>query len=47
VVALNTALVLWAAGLSDTVESALVMALEALESGAGWQRLQGLRSALP
>jgi len=47
VVALNTALVLWAAGLSDTVESALVMALEALESGAGWQRLQALRSALP
>ena len=47
VVALNTALVIWAAGLSDSVESALPMALGALESGAAWGRLEALRDALP
>ena len=47
VVALNTALVIWAAGLSDSVESGLPMALQALETGAAWERLESLRAALP
>ena len=47
VVALNTALVLWAAGLFDSPEAALPPALEALASGAAWQRLERLRQALP
>jgi anthranilate phosphoribosyltransferase len=47
VVALNTALVLWAAGLFDSPEAALSPALEALASGAAWQRLERLRQALP
>lgn len=47
VVALNTALVIWAAGLSASVESALPMALAVLDSGAAWERLQRLRAALP
>jgi len=46
VVALNTALVLWAAGLAPGVAEAVPVALAALESGAPWQRLERLRSAL-
>ena len=47
VVALNTALVLWAAGLVESAAAGVEPAREALASGAGWQRLQALRSALP
>ena len=46
VVALNAALVLWASGLADTVAAAVPMALEAMASGAAWQRFERLRSAL-
>lgn len=46
VVALNTALVLWAAGLADSVAAAVPMACEAMASGAAWQRLERLRTAL-
>jgi anthranilate phosphoribosyltransferase len=46
VVALNTALVLWAAGVAPGVAEAVPMALEALASGAPWQRLERLRAAL-
>ena len=46
VVALNTALVLWASGLSDSLESGLPQAQEALASGEGWRRLERLRIAL-
>lgn len=47
VVALNTALVLWAAGRADSVAQGLQQAQQALASGAGWQALERLRSALP
>jgi anthranilate phosphoribosyltransferase len=47
VVALNSALVLWAAGAADSVAAALPMALEALASGAAWAKLEALRQALP
>ena len=46
VVALNAALVLWASGLADSVAAAVPMALEAMASGAAWQRLERLRTAL-
>ena len=46
VVALNTALVLWAAGLAPTPAEALPVALEALASGRPWGRLERLREAL-
>lgn len=46
VVALNTSLVLWAAGLSDSVATALPQAQAALASGAAWDRLERLRRAL-
>jgi anthranilate phosphoribosyltransferase len=46
VVALNTALVLWASGLAPGVAEAVPTALEALASGAPWQRLERLRGAL-
>lgn len=47
VVALNTALVLWAAGASETMAAGVAQAREALASGAGWRRLEALREALP
>lgn len=47
VVALNTALVLWAAGVVDHPEAGVERAQAALASGAGWQRLEALRAALP
>jgi len=46
VVALNAALVLWAAGLAANVAEAVPMALEAMAAGTPWQRLLALRSAL-
>ena len=46
VVALNAALVLWASGVADTVAAAVPMALEAMASGAAWQRFERLRTAL-
>jgi anthranilate phosphoribosyltransferase len=46
VVALNAALVLWAAGLAANVAEAVPMALEAMAAGTPWQRLVALRSAL-
>ena len=46
VVALNAALVLWAAGRAASVAEAVPAALEAMASGAAWARLQALRTAL-
>jgi anthranilate phosphoribosyltransferase len=46
VVALNAALVLWAAGCADSVAAAVPMALAAMASGAAWQRFERLRAAL-
>jgi len=46
VVALNAALVLWAAGRADSVAAAVPQAQEAMASGAAWQRLEALRTAL-
>jgi anthranilate phosphoribosyltransferase len=46
VVALNAALVLWASGRAESVAAAVPLALEAMASGAAWQRLERLRSAL-
>jgi anthranilate phosphoribosyltransferase len=46
VVALNAALVLWAAGCSASVAEAVPLALEAMASGAPWGRLEALRTAL-
>lgn len=47
VVALNTGLVLWAAGLIDGVGAGVEQARQALRSGGGWRRLEALRAALP
>ena len=46
VVALNTALVLWAAGLQNDLRAAVGQACEALASGLAWQYLEQLRQAL-
>ncbi|MFM2080464.1 MAG: anthranilate phosphoribosyltransferase [Cyanobacteriota bacterium] len=46
VVALNAALVVWAAGLAPTVADALPQAQEAMASGRAWQHLEALRDAL-
>ncbi len=46
VVALNTALVLWAAGRADSAEAGLAQALEALGGERPWQRLEQLSAAL-
>lgn len=46
VVALNTALVLWAAGLADSVPEGLEQALVALSGEGPWQRLELLRASL-
>ena len=46
VVALNAALVLWAAGRADSVAAAVPLALESMASGQAWQRFESLRSAL-
>jgi anthranilate phosphoribosyltransferase len=47
VVALNTALVLWAAGVVDALPAGLALAQRALADGLGWQKLLALRQALP
>ena len=47
VVALNTALVLWAAGRADSVAEGLQQAQQALAAGGGWHALERLRAALP
>ena len=46
VVALNTALVLWAAGLEEDLNSGLAIALDCLKKGLPWQRLEALKSTL-
>lgn len=46
VVALNTALVLWAADCAPSPAAAVPLALEALSSGRPWQHLEMLRLAL-
>ena len=46
VVALNAALVLWAAGRAASVAEAVPLARQAMASGAAWQRLEALRAAL-
>jgi anthranilate phosphoribosyltransferase len=46
VVALNTALVLWVAGRCDGFADGIAVARDALASGAPWQRLEALRTAL-
>ena len=43
---LNTALVLWAAGLTDRVSDGVGQARSSLASGQPWQRLVALRQAL-
>jgi anthranilate phosphoribosyltransferase len=46
VVALNTALVLWASGHALSLAAGVEQAQAALASGGGWQRLEALRAAL-
>ncbi len=46
VVALNTALVLWAAGVASSVAEGVEQSTAALENAAGWQRLESLRAVL-
>lgn len=46
VVALNAALVLWAAGCADSVAAAVPLALAAMANGEAWQRFERLRAAL-
>ena len=46
VVALNAALVLWAAGRAESVAAAVPMALDAMASSKAWQRFEALRTAL-
>ena len=47
VVTLNAALVLWAAGVVDSIESGCAQAAAALADGRAWGRLEALRTALP
>ncbi len=46
VVALNAALVLWAAGLEPSIAAGLERARQALGDGSAWARLEALRGAL-
>ncbi len=46
VVALNTALVLWAAGISDELVDGVTVALSAMKEGKPWQKLLDLKNAL-
>ena len=46
VVALNTAMVLWVAGVEQDFSVAAAMARHSLEQGHPWQRLEALRLAL-
>ena len=45
-VALNTALVLWAAGIQSDLSEGVKQALTSLEAGQPWHRLVSLRDAL-
>ncbi|MEB3334942.1 MAG: anthranilate phosphoribosyltransferase [Cyanobacteriota bacterium] len=47
VVSLNTALVLWVAGLAPSPAAGVVAAREALDSGAAWSKVEDLRRLLP
>ena len=47
VVSLNTALVLWVAGLAPSPAAGLEQARQALRSGAAWSKVEELRRALP
>ena len=47
VVALNAALVLWAADIAPSVADGLAQARQALATGEGWRALERLRQALP
>ncbi len=46
VVALNTALVLWASGLEDDLDTGVKMALNVLESSRSWEKLKELKDFL-
>ena len=46
VVALNTSLVLWAAGLEDDISSGVITAINCLKDGRPWQRVEALKTAL-
>ena len=46
VVAFNTALVLWAAGLQSVLPAAVAQALAVLNQGKAWDKLVALRDAL-
>ena len=46
VVALNTSLVLWAAGLEEDLSCGVAKALNCLREGLAWQKLEDLRNAL-
>ncbi len=46
VVALNTALVLWASGIEEDLKNASSAALDCLNAGLPWQRLEELKRAL-
>ena len=46
VVALNTALVLWAAGKEENIEKGIGMALEKMNQGIPWEKLQDLKNYL-
>jgi anthranilate phosphoribosyltransferase len=46
VVALNSALVLWAAGVSESIAAGLALAQASLAAGQPWQRAVALRTAL-
>jgi len=46
VVALNTALVLWASGKEENIEKGIGMALEKMNQGIPWEKLQDLKNYL-
>ena len=44
VVALNTALVLWAAGVEENIEKGVNIALERMSQGIPWEKFQDLKN---
>tara|TARA_B100000900_G_scaffold310161_1_gene268926 strand:+ start:257 stop:448 length:192 start_codon:yes stop_codon:yes gene_type:complete len=46
VVALNTALVLWAAGKEENIEKGISVALKIINQGVPWEKLQDLKHYL-
>ena len=46
VVALNTALVLWAAGKEENIEKGIGIALKKMNQGIPWEKLQNLKNYL-